>query len=117
MRLLSKLSLIKIQPRAEVIRSPQERLSVQTRRQSIQILPGWLRANLFEQLKDTTFDNLCISARKQLSIHNICKTDNSMVDAFSEMGPSITVLLGTTLTKLSTCQKTMDNRERESKKL
>ena len=40
-----------------------------------------------------------------------------MVDAFSEICPSITVILGTTLTKLSTSQETKDNRQRKITKI
>ena len=85
--------------RAEIIRSAQEARSVQIRRQFIKSMPGWLRAKLLEQPENTAVENLCIFARKQLSIHNLCKTDNSVLDAFSEMGPSVTDTLVTALTK------------------
>ena len=64
-------------------------------------MPGWLRAKLLEQPENTTVEDLCIFARKQLSIHNLCKTDDSVMDAFSEMGPSVTDTLVFALTKLS----------------
>ena len=64
-------------------------------------MPGWVRAKLLEQPENTTVIDLCILARKQLSIHNICKTDDSVMYAFSEMGPSVTDTLVTALTKLS----------------
>ena len=73
-------------------------------------MPGWLRAKLLEQPENTTVEDLCIFARKQLSIHNLCKTDDSVMDAFSEMGPSVTDTLVTALTKLSTSQEAMENR-------
>ena len=73
-------------------------------------MPGWLRAKLLEQPENTTVEDSCIFARKQLSIHNLCKTDDSVMDAFSEMGPSVTDTLVTALTKLSTSQEAMDNR-------
>ena len=102
--------------RAEIIRSAQEARSNQIRRQFIKNMPGWLRAKLLEQPENTTVDDLCIFARKQLSIHNLCKTDDSVMDAFSEMGPSVTDTLVTALTKLSTSQEAMDNRLNEMSK-
>ena len=95
--------------RAEMIRSAQEARSVQIGRQFIKNMPGWLRAKLVEQPERTTVEDLCFFARKQLSIHNLCKTDDSVMDAFSEMGPSVTDKLVTGLTKLSTGQEAMIN--------
>ena len=102
--------------RAEMIRSAQEARSVQIRRQFIEKMPGWLRAKLLEQPEKTTVENLCIFARKQLSIHNLWKTDDSVMDAFSEKGPSVADTLVTALTKLSTSQEAMDNRLNEMSK-
>ena len=79
-------------------------------------MPEWLRAKLLEQPENTTVEDLCIFARKELSIHNLCKTDASVMDAFSEMGPSVTDTLVTALTKLSTSQEAMDNRLNEMSK-
>ena len=73
-------------------------------------MPGWLRAKLLEQPEKTTVKDLCIFGRKQLSIHNLCKTDDSVMDAFSEMEPSVTDTLVTALTKLSASQEARDNR-------
>ena len=102
--------------RAEIMRSAQLARSVQIRRQFIKNMPGWLRAKSFEQHENTTVENVCIFARKQLSIHNICKSDDSVMDAFIEMGPSVTDTLVTALTKLSTSQEAMDNRLNEMSK-
>ena len=99
--------------RAEILLSSQEARSVQIRRQFIKNLPGWLRAKLLEQPENTTVEDICSLARKQLSIHNLCKTDDSVMDAFSEMGPSVTDTLVTALTKLSTSQEAKDNRLNE----
>ena len=101
---------------AEIIRSAQEASSNQIRRQFIKNMPGWLHAKLLEQPENTTVDDLCIFARKQLSIHNLCKTDDSVMDAFSEMGPSVTDTLVNALTKLSTSQEAMDSRLNEMSK-
>ena len=51
-----------------------------------------------------------------MSIHNLCKTDGSVLDAFSENGPPVTDTLVTALTKLSTSQEAMDNRLNEKSK-
>ena len=102
--------------RAEIIRSAQEARSVQIRRQFIKNMPGWLRAKLLELPENTSVEDLCTFARKQLSIHNLGRTDDSVMDAFSEMGPSVTDTLVTALTKLSTSQEAMDNRLTETSK-
>ena len=98
---------------SEIIRSAQEARSVQIRGQFIKNMPGWLRAKLLEQLENTTIEDLCIFARKVLSIHNLCTKDASVMDAFNEMGPSVTDTLVIALTKLSTTQEAMDNRSFE----
>ena len=102
--------------RAEIIRSVQEARSIQIKRQFIKNMPGWLRAKLLEQPETTSVEDLCIFARKQLSIHNLCKMDESPMDAFSEMGPSVTDSLVNALTKLSHSQQAMDNRLNEMSK-
>ena len=99
--------------RAEIIRSAQEARSVQIRRQFIKNMPGWLRAKLLEQPENTTVEDLCIFERKRLSIHNLCNSDNSVMDACREMGPSVTDTLVTALKKLSTSQEAMENRLNE----
>ena len=60
---------------AEQLLSSQEARSTQIRRQFIQNMPGWLRAKLLEQPKTTTVEGLFIFARKQLTIHSVCKFD------------------------------------------
>ena len=83
--------------RAEIIRSGKEERSIQNRRQFIKNKPKWLLSKLLEQHENTTVEKLCIFARKQLTLQNGCQPDNSAMDAFSEMGPSVTdtlVILG-----------------------
>ena len=101
---------------AEQLRSAQESRSNQIRRQFIKNMPGWLRAKLLEQPETTPVEDLCTFARKQLTIHNLCKIDDSPMDAFSEVGPTVTDTLVTALTKLSTVQEAMDNRLNEISK-
>ena len=69
--------------RAEIKRSAQKARSNQIRRPFLKKMPGWLRAKLLEQPEDTTVDDLCIFARKHLSIQNLCKTNDSVINAFS----------------------------------
>ena len=52
-------------------------------------MPGWLRAKLLEQ-PENTVDDLCLVARKQLTIQNLCKTDDYAEGAFSEMSQTVT---------------------------
>ena len=69
---------------SEQLRSAQEARSTQIRRQLIKNMQGWLRSKLLEQPETTFVEDLCILARKQLPIHNLCKLDDSPMDAFSE---------------------------------
>ena len=71
---------------------------------------------MLEQPENTTVEDLCIFARKQLSIQKLCKTDDSVMDAFSEMGPSVTDTVFIAPTKMSTSQEAMDNRLNEMPK-
>ena len=87
-----------------ILRSAQVAISNQNRRPFIRNVPHWLRAKLLEQLETTTIEDLCLFARKQLSIP---KTHESVIDAFSEMGPSVTETTVTALTKLNTKREAM----------
>ena len=102
--------------RAEKVRSAKEARSFQIRRQFIKIMPGWLRAKLLQQPENTTIEDYCFFARKQLSIHILCKTDDSSMDAFRERGPSVTDTLVTAQKKLSTSQEALDKRLNEMSK-
>ena len=101
---------------AEQLRSAQEARSHQIRRQFIKNMPGWLRAKLLEQPETTPVEDLCTFARKQLTIHNLCKIDDSPMDAFNEIRPNVTDNLVTALTKLSTSQEALENRLSEMSK-
>ena len=94
--------------RAE-IRSAQETRTIQIRQQFIRNMPGWLRAELLEHPQNIPVEDLCIFARKQFSIYILCKTDDSVMDEFSEMGPSVTDALATASTKLGTSQEAIEN--------
>ena len=102
--------------RAEIIRLAQETRCTQIRRQSVKNMPGWLRAILLEQPDKTSVEDLCVFARKQLSIHNPCKRDDSVMDAFIGMGSSVTDTLVTALINLSTIQEAMHIRLNEMSK-
>ena len=95
---------------AGIVPSAQEARSLQLRRYFIKNMPGWLAAKLLEHPENTTGEDLCIFARKQSSIHNLCKTDYFVMDEFSEMGLSVTDTLVTDLKKMSTSQEAMDKR-------
>ena len=68
-------------------------------------MPGWLRAKLLEQPENSTVDDLCPVARKQLTKQNLCKTDNYAEGAFSEMSQTVTENLVDALTKLTQKQQ------------
>ena len=55
-------------------------------------------------------DKLCNLAREELSISNLCKADDSVINAFSEFDPSVTEGLVTALSKLTTNQEAIVNR-------
>ena len=47
-------------------------------------MPEWLRAKLLDHPEKTTVEDLCLFARKQLSIHNRCETDEPVMGASSK---------------------------------
>ena len=72
-------------------------------------MPGWLRAELLEHPQNIPVEDLCVFARKHLSNYILCNTDDSVMDALSEMGPSVTDTLVTASTKLGTSQVAIEN--------
>ena len=73
-------------------------------------MPSWLRAKLLEQPETTTVEDLCLLARKQLTIHNLCKIDDYGEGVFSEMSSTISENLVTALSKLTQTQESMENK-------
>ena len=71
--------------RAKILPSAQEAQSVRIRRQFMKVMPGWLRAKLLQKPGKSRVEDSCILARRKLSFHNLCKTDDFVMDAFSEM--------------------------------
>ena len=71
--------------------SAQKARSNWNQRQLFENKPFWLRAKLLKQTQNTAVEDLFIFARKELSILNLCKTDDSVMGAFIEMGTSLTV--------------------------
>ena len=53
-------------------------------------MPGLLRPELLEEPKNRIVDDLCIFARERIFIHNLCKTGECVLDAFSELDFSVT---------------------------
>ena len=76
-------------------------------------MPCYLRDKSFEQPKNTTVEGYGFFVQNQLSIHNLCKTDNSVMEAFSKKAFSVTVTFLTALTKLSTSPETIYKRLNE----
>ena len=113
MWLLSKLSLFKTQPCAEILGSVQEARSFQIRFQFLKKMPGWLPAKLMEETDNFSVEDFKNFALKQLSIHKFFETDDSFKDAFSERGPSVADTFVTTQTKASTSHKARENRLNE----
>ena len=87
----------------------QERQN-QTKRFFKKCMPSWLRAKLLEQPDNTTVEDLCLLARKQLTIHDLCKKEDYIDGAFNEVSPTISDNLINALSKLSQTQESMENR-------
>ena len=73
-------------------------------------MPSWLRAKLLEQPDNTTVEDLCLLARKQLTIHDLCKKEDYIDGAFNEVSPTVSDNLINALSKLSQTQESMENR-------
>ena len=53
-------------------------------------MPELLRPKLLEEPKNRIVDGLCIFARERIFIHNLCKTGDFVLYAFSELDFSVT---------------------------
>ena len=73
-------------------------------------MPSWLRAKRLEQPHNTAIEDLCLLARKQLTIHNLCKMDDYSDGAFKEGSSTITENLANALSKLTQTQEAMENK-------
>ena len=72
--------------------------------------PSWLRAKLLEQPDNTAIEDLCLLARKQLTIHNLCKMDDYTDGAFNEVSSTITENLVSALSKITQTQEAIENK-------
>ena len=88
----------------------------QIKRLFVKCMPSWLRAKLLEQPDNATVDDLCLFARKQLTIHNLCKTDEYADGAFSEMSNTVSENLVNALSKLTQTSEAMENKVNELSK-
>ena len=94
----------------ENLRFAQQERQNQTKRFFKKCMPSWLRAKLLEQPDNTTVEDLCLLARKQLTIHDLCKKEDYIDGAFNEVSPTISDNLINALSKLSQTQESMENR-------
>ena len=75
---------------AQALLFAQQEREHQIKRFFKKCMPSWLRAKLLEQPDNTAIDDLCLLARKQLTIHNLCKMDDYSDGAFNEVSSTIT---------------------------
>ena len=88
----------------------------QVKRLFVKGMPSWLRAKLLEKPDTDTVDDLCLFARRQLTIHNLCKTDEYADGAFSEMSNTVSENLVNALSKLTQTSEAMENKVNELSK-
>ena len=100
----------------EALRFAQQERNHQIKRFFKKCMPSWLRAKLLEQPDGTTVDDLCLLARRQLTIHNLCKIDDFGENAFSEVSATVSDNLVNALTKINQTQENMESRINELSK-
>ena len=61
-------------------------------------------------------DDLCLFAKRQLTIHNLCRTDEYADGAFSEMSNTVSESLVNALSKLTQTSEAMENKVNELSK-
>ena len=88
----------------------------QIKRLFVKGMPSWLRAKLLEKPDTDTVDDLCLFARRQLTIHNLCKTDEYEDGAFSEMSNTVSEYLVNALSKVTQTSEAMENQVNELSK-
>ena len=100
----------------EALRFAQQERNHQIKRFFKKCMPSRLRAKLLEQPDGTTVDDLCLLARRQLTIHNLCKIDDFGENAFSEVSATVSDNLVNALTKINQTQENMESRINELSK-
>ena len=102
---------------AEALRFAQQERDHQIKRFFKKCMPSWLRAKLLEQPDNATIEDLCLIARKQLTIHNLCKIDGYADAVFNEVSNStINENLVNVLSKLTQTQEAVQNQVNELSK-
>ena len=100
----------------EALRFAQQERNHQIKRFFKKCMPSWLRAKLLEQPDTATVDDLCLLARRQLTIHNLCKIDDFGENAFNEVSVTVSDNLVNALTKIYQSQENMESRINELSK-
>ena len=95
---------------AQALLFAQQEREHQIKRFFKKCMPSWLRAKLLEQPDNTAIEDLCLLARKQLTIHNLCKMDDYSDGAFNEVSSTITENLVNALSKITQTQEAMENK-------
>ena len=80
----------------------------------VKSMPSWLRAKLLEQPDNVTIDDRCLFARKQFTIHKLCKMDDYADAAFNEViSSTINENLVNSMSKMSQIPESMKNQASE----
>ena len=95
---------------AQALLFAQQEIEHQIKRFFKKCMPSWLRAKLLEQPDNRAIEDLCLLARKQLTIHNLCKMDDYSDGAFNEVISTITENLVNALSKITQTQEAMENK-------
>ena len=104
-----------LERREKMICSAQEARSAPIKSQFIKNLPPWQRAKLLKQPENTTVEKTSPLQDNSCQFI-ISETDDSVIDALTEMVPSGTDTLVSALRKLSEIQGAMDVRLNEMSK-
>ena len=73
-------------------------------------MPGWLRSKLMEQPRATPVTDLCTTARKQMTIRDMCRKDDYPEDGFNGINNAVSANLINALSKLNQTQDSLDKK-------
>ena len=99
--------------RQERLDAVRDHRDAQIRRLFVKAMPGWLRAKLMEQPAGNTVQDLCMYARRQLVIRDMCRKEDYPEDGFNEISETVSDNLISALSKLTATQEAMEKQVNE----
>ena len=96
--------------RATRLQAAEDNKNEQVKRIFIKAMPGWLRSKIMEQPPATPVEDLCTLARRQMTIRDMCRSDDYPEDGFNEINDTISENLINALSKINQNQDALESK-------